>query len=168
MPPVGIASHDIGFGNKQAVRTALIAAGVASLLMTMPLPLAPFFWILWLLAAGFVAVYLYHRRTGEPVTLRSGVRLGWLTGLFCYMILLVLMVASAIAVSTNGGMAELWRRQVRDSAQPGMNVEEVLRLLESPAGLVTVMVFTLVLLFMFLTAVPMIGGAVGAKVLEKE
>jgi hypothetical protein len=146
----------------------MLVAALAWLLMTIPWPLAPFFWVLWLLAAGFVAVWLYHKRTGESPSLRNGVRLGWLTGVFCFVISLVFLVTSVVAVSGQGGIGAIWRRQIRESAGPGVNVEEALQVLESPAGVFFVLVFVLLLLFMFFTALPMIGGALGAKVLEKD
>jgi hypothetical protein len=34
------------------------------------------------LAAGFLAVYLYSRRTGQTLSIRSGARMGWITGIF--------------------------------------------------------------------------------------
>ncbi len=146
----------------------MLVAALAWLLMTIPWPIAPFFWVLWLLVAGFVAVWLYHRRTGESPNVRAGVWLGWLTGVFCFVITLVFMVTSVVSVSGQGGIAAIWRRQIRESAAPGMNVEEAMRLLESPAGVFFVLIFVLLVLFMFFTTLPMIGGAVGAKVLEKE
>jgi hypothetical protein len=161
------AVSDIGLGNRQAVGTALVTAVVALILLMIPLPLAPFFHVVWLLAAGFVAVYVYRRHTGEEVTLRSGARLGWLTGLFCYMFLLVLLVAGTIVISTRGGMEEL-ARQIRAQAQPGVDVDSVLQVLQSPGEFAFAIVAVLALLFMFLTTIPMIGGAVGAKVLERE
>jgi hypothetical protein len=42
------------------------------------------------------------------------------------------------------------------------------KLLDDPAGLVGLIVVTLLMLFILLTALPMLGGALGAKVLEKE
>ena len=35
-------------------------------------------------AAGFLAVYLYSRRTGQMLSLRSGARMGWITGIFSF------------------------------------------------------------------------------------
>lgn len=166
--PRAAAVPVISFGNRQAVRSTMLVAALAWLLMTIPWPIAPFFWVLWLLAAGFVAVWLYHKRTGESPNLRNGVRLGWLTGVFCFVISLVFIATSVVAVNGQGGIGAVWRRQIRESAAPGMNVEEALQMLESPAGVFFVLVFVLLILFMFFTALPMIGGALGAKVLEKE
>ncbi len=162
------ATSAIGFGNRQAVRTAMLAAAVTSLLMMVPWPLAPFFLVVWLLAAGFSAVYAYNRRTGEALSMRSGVRLGWLTGVFCFLITLILTVSTALALASSGGLASLWRKQIQENAQPGLNVEQMLEVLDSPMGLSLVVIFSLGLLFLLFTTLPMIGGALGAKVLEKE
>lgn len=166
MRPVPVS--DVGFGDRNALRTAMLAAAITTLLMTVRLPLDAFFKIVWLLSAGFLAVYLYQKRTGQPVTLRTGVRLGWLTGLFCFMILLVLMVASAVAVWNSAAFAEELRRQLQASAQPGVDIEDLMRFIESPTGMGVMMLSILVVAFLFFTGLPMLGGALGAKVLEKE
>ena len=55
-------------------------------------------------------------------------------------------------------------------AQSGseVNLDEMQRMLESPTGLAGVVFFSLIMLFLFSTLLPMLGGAMGAKVLEKE
>jgi hypothetical protein len=163
---------EIGFGNMQAVSVAMTISGLAMLLsLFAPLPpLLQFFWRLFvLLVAGFVAVYVYHRRTGQFLTPRSGARMGWLTGLFCFLIALVISVAGVFAVSANrGGLAAVWRSQLEQYASGGAEVEQAIRILESPWGLASVLLLVIGILFVISTVLPMIGGALGAKVLEKE
>jgi uncharacterized protein YybS (DUF2232 family) len=159
---------EISFHNRIAVRVALLCAAVASLLISVPMPVfvAAFWVLLCLTVSGFLAVYLYHRRTGTFLTVRSGARMGWLTGVFCYAIALVLFALTAAVVSRQGGLAEVYRKQMQ--SQSGANIEEALKILESPGGVTMVVIFTLVVCFVFFTGLPTIGGALGAKVLEKE
>jgi hypothetical protein len=160
----------INFQNRTAVRTALLSALLATLLMQLPLPvfLAVFWFLVCMMAAGFVAVYLYHRRTGETLTVRNGVRMGWLTGVFSFVITLVLSLPVLILVQQQGGLASALREQMEKTAAPGLNVEDAMRVLESPVALGMMLLFVLGIYFLVFIGVTIIGGALGAKVLEKE
>ncbi|MGA2213314.1 MAG: hypothetical protein ABSH31_08575, partial [Bryobacteraceae bacterium] len=75
---------DISFHNGLAVRIGFIAAMGAVMISLFPIPL-PFVRLpIAFLAAGFLAVFLYSRRTGQTLTIRSGVRMGWITGIFSF------------------------------------------------------------------------------------
>jgi type VI protein secretion system component VasK len=151
------------------VRVAAMAAVLCSLATLLPFP--SFLVILWrlvvLVAAGFIAVHWYQRRTGEWLNVKSGIRLGWMTGFFSYLIAVVLTVfAMAVISASEGGLAEFWRKQL--AAAGGPESEEAMRILGSTEGIVFLMVLTFAAAFLIFTALPMIGGALGAKVLEKE
>ncbi len=98
IPPV----VDVGFGNPQAVRIGLVVAllsffaAVLSVQVAGQTVLLPIF---SLLGAGFISVFLYGRLTGQALSLRSGARMGWMTGLFAFVILLVLLTTVVLAVS---------------------------------------------------------------------
>src|SRR2546427_7172180 len=66
-PPV---PPPIGFHNGPAVRIALMAGSLAFLLSILSgqLALPQTFALLWLIAAGFLAVFLYRRRTGQRLS----------------------------------------------------------------------------------------------------
>ncbi len=169
-PPPAAAPEGINFRNRPAGRTALGSALLSSLLLQVPLPVfIKLFWILLcLLVAGFAAVYLYHRRTGEFLSVRNGARMGWLTGVFCFAIVLLLTVPLVIAMQQQGGFGAAFRQQIQDNAGPGFNMDEAMRMLESPGAVATTLVFVLGFYFMIFTGLTMIGGALGAKVLEKD
>src|SRR5689334_3746069 len=79
IPPVPVATpppQQTNFHNWIAVRTAFVFAPVALALSW--IPAANF--VVWV-AAGFLAVIFYRRRTGVLLNVRGGVRLGWITGL---------------------------------------------------------------------------------------
>jgi hypothetical protein len=161
---------EIGFSNKLAVKTGLLAAAVSSMLTSLPIP--PVMSLLWmpvcLVGAGFFAVYVYKRRTGEEMETKSGAKLGWVTGIFCFGISVLLFTVSMVVISSKGGLAAFYREQVGAQAAPGMDLEEVSALLESPAGMASILIFSLVMMFAFFTLLPTLGGAMGAKVLEKD
>ena len=41
--------------------------------------------------AGFLAVFLYRRRTGQRLSVASGARLGWICGIFGFVIVAVML-----------------------------------------------------------------------------
>lgn len=161
---------EISFQNQAAVRVAAAIAVLGTLLGLMPVPqLLSIFWkLVILVAAGFIAVYVYHRRTGDLPSVRGGARIGWMTGMFSFLITLVMFVAGAVALSSQGGLAGQFKKQLIAANNPSAELEELLRIFDSPTGMAMVVTTMLFILFLFFTALPMIGGALGAKVLEKE
>jgi len=118
-----------------------------------------------LFAAGFLAVFLYTRRTGQMLSMRGGVRMGWITGIFCFTLVSMLMTAALVAISNQGGLAKFFRSQLPPN---DARADTLAQALNDPATLAGGMLFALILLFVLLTALPMIGGALGAKVFAKE
>lgn len=166
-PPVPL--NEISYRNSVAVRIAFLAAGIASLLISFPLPVyfAVAWLLLWLFSSGFLAVFLYVRRTGQKLTVRSGARMGWITGMFCFAIATVFFTISVIAVSSRGGLASFYREQFGARADDA-NIRQFLDVLQNPAGLATMLLLSLLFLFVLFTLLPTMGGALGAKVLAKD
>ncbi len=111
--------------------------------------------------AGFVAVYLYRRSTGLPVSIISGARMGWITGIFCFVIMIVFLAFSAVAVYNDPG---LFREQMASSGVPQASIDQAREVFSTPSGVL----FFLVLFFLMFTGLPAAGGALGAKFLAKE
>jgi hypothetical protein len=160
----------INFHNKLAVRTGLLCAGLSLLAITLsPSMMFMMLWMLfWLTVAGFMAVYLYHRRSGQFLSVRGGARMGWITGLFCFLIALVIFSISAIAQSFEGGLVEAFRKQMTMQGSGGPEMEQMLQLIESPGGMAALLGLMVVFLFFMFAGLPVIGGALCAKVLEKD
>jgi hypothetical protein len=151
------------FHNPIAVRIALTMAMVTTLLSWMPL----LNFALWT-GSGFFAVYFYRRRTGQPFTIRTGVRLGWITGVLTFAITTVLFTVTVIPAALNGGLTSIFASQLKNLPAHDPNVEQALRLLQSPPGIAMVLVVTLVMLFVFITCLAMAGGALGARLVGRE
>lgn len=163
---------EISFRNRTAVRIGFLAALIAFIfvLLTMPF-LFPSF-LVALLAAGFFAVYLYMRRTGQRLSTRSGARMGWMTGIFLFTIMLVQLTASVLIAPNQEGLKAAMRAQMEKQGATNPDVQrvlpDVLKALDSPAALPTMMVMALFALFLVLTILPTLGGALGAKMLTRE
>jgi hypothetical protein len=134
------------FHNPVATRIALGVGAVGALLMLL-LPYLNF------LGAGFFAAFFYRRRTGHPLNMESGVRLGWMTGI-------IMLPMSAIVI---GGLI-LAMRSV--SGMPGVPAEwhaelqQLNTVLQNRSLLVTALLQYLV----FTMLLSMAGGALGAKI----
>ena len=157
-------SGEISFHNRLAVRIGFIAAMGAVMISIFPIPW-PFVRLpIAFLAAGFLAVYLYSRRTGQMLSIRSGARMGWITGIFSFT-LVTILTSAVIAVSSQGDLIKQLRSQLPANDARAEMIQQVF---SNPALIAALVVLYLMLFFIFFTALPIIGGALGAKVLEKE
>jgi len=163
-PPVTIAPPEIGFRNGLAMRVGLLSGSLAFLASS--LPLHPAFRLLFLLGAGAFAVYLYGRRSGFPVEIRSGVKMGWMTGLFCFVIFTVLFTvsfAALAAISGDGGMTAYMRDNLRNMGMSDDNIRQAMEVFESPVQIAGMLFW----LFLTSTFIPALGGALGARLLNR-
>ena len=151
----------LNFHNLVAVRIAFVFAPVAFLLSWIP-ALNLLLWI----AAGFLAVYFHRRRTGIPLNVRSGVRLGWITGVLMFAVTTVIFTLTVVPLAANGGIASLFRQQLKNSASDP-NVQEALRMLETAPGMAAILLVMLFMLFVFITLLSMAGGALGSKFVSR-
>lgn len=127
--------------------------------------------LLWnfilLVGGGFFTVYLYQRRTGEFLNVTSGARIGWLTGVFHFLIALVLFTLAMLVLEGQGGISQLFRRAMETNSSPELR-GQMESILSNPSGLAFLIFGTLAFSFFVLSILTAVGGALGAKVLEKE
>ena len=161
-PPPPIAAPPqplpLNFHNPVAVRIAFVVALVTALLSWLPLLNI----VMWA-GAGFFAVFLYRRRTGSLLTVRAGVQMGWITGVMSFAITIVFFTATILPTALSGGIGALFQAQFKNVADP--NVQEALKMFESGPGLAFLLMLTLFMLFVFICALSIAGGALGAKVI---
>jgi len=157
---------DIGFRNRLAVRIGLTTAVIAIFLFSLPLPaLGAFLRLVWFVVAGFFAAYLYRRRTGDRLSIRDGARLGWITGVFASAIASVFLAASVVMITGQGEWLAIFRKQF---AANDPNADQLAHMLENPTTLAIFLLFALFLMFVLCTSLSIAGGALCAKVLDKE
>jgi uncharacterized membrane protein (DUF485 family) len=142
------APPPVNFHNRAAMRIAGLMALMATLLFFLP-------YLNWL-AAGFFSALLYRRRTGYLLSLESGVRLGWITGVLMFVIVMVLLTVWLAMVNAVGGFGAL-PPEVKNALDP--RLQEAMKALQSGPAVAQL----LVMLFTFITLLSMAGGALGAK-----
>jgi len=156
MAAAGVATPGISFRNSRAVLVSLfVAAGALVGLMAISLlipPLAP----LVLCGAGFIAARVYRRQSDEPLSTAAGARLGWMTGLWLFLVVAILCALVALMVAN----PEAWKQlQAAWSQLP--QASKLLAL--SQHDFVMQLLVSLPLSFLFLTLLPGLGGMLGAK-----
>lgn len=173
VPPPVLIPTEINFHNSLAVRICFLAAALAYLcgvvLGQIGIPAVQFLLTLVIsAAAGFYAVYLYHRRSGQPLSTRNGARMGWMTGIFGFLINIVLLTFGAVALMSKGGLAAMLQEQAASASLPPEAASKVQQLVETPAFLALLIVFILAFFFATYTLAGSLGGMLGAKVLERD
>ena len=168
-PPVALS--EISFHNKAAVAVAMLAALLFWLLMFLPLPTviqAPLLFI-DLLAGGFFTVWFYSKRTGQTLTIRKGAHLGWLTGVFCFVIGAVVAAINmlALALTPDTNFWELYKKVLLDSGQQPSDVDRLMQAIQDPSSVLVIVVFSMAFFFAIFVLLPVLGGMLGAKVLEE-
>jgi uncharacterized membrane protein len=152
----------IGFHNLLAVRVALMAGALGLCLFVLlgQLPGLQVIAILSPVASGVFAVHLYKRKTGQRLSMASGAHLGWISGIFGFLITTLLFTAFAVML-TNPELAEAVRQQA-GATRP--EVMEALKEIQTAAGITKALLES----FVFLTLLPTFGGSLGAKLLDRD
>jgi hypothetical protein len=164
-PPPPLAVLPVSFRNRIAVRIAMMTACMAALLCSVFFILSP----VWMPAAGFVAVYLYHRRTGQALSTGAGARMGWITGVFLFGITALLFTVSLVSLANSGGLTADLQQQMRRMPMSDPDATaQALKMLQNPAVLATSVLFLLGFLFAVIMSFCAAGGALGAKILGKD
>ena len=116
---------------------------------------------------GFFSVYLYQKRTQCKLGALNGFRLGWISGLLLFLLVLLFGVLQFAFFTFSGGSLIAQLEQVMAaSGANGMPPEQqqIMREVFSDGTKLFVMVLiALFLLFLFLTACAGVGGALGAR-----
>jgi hypothetical protein len=150
--------------NRIAVRSALVAAALSQLLLNL-LPVLSFipvlggtfvllgFFVL-ILGGGWYASFLFQRRSGEPASLRSGARLGWICGIFSFVISTIFFSLSALALVNSSSALEANRKNAAALGLPADVMDQMMSVIRNPFALVLLLFF----LFFLLTAMSSLGG----------
>lgn len=163
-PPPPAAPMAIRFNNPLVFRIGIFSALLALLATLLLAPAFP----LWLALAGFLGVYLYHRRSGEPLSTRNGAKIGWITGVLSFLVFSLPATFAYVEEITGPDYVAHMRQQLSAWAFPAAAQNQMISLVQTPAGIATQVVTLLAMLFLLLTLFPLLGGVVAAKVLGRK
>ncbi len=157
--------ESVTFGTPGALRSCYWSAAFAAIIMS--LPYASLLCFIVYPAAGFYSVHSFRRQTRKRVTLRAGAKLGFLTGVITFALLLILLTIASTMPGSQGMSATLDELEASFKQQGETElVEQVQTLRANPASLGLLAFVGLSVLFGVTTGFAAAGGALGAKVLE--
>jgi hypothetical protein len=154
VPPPLPAGLAISFRNSRAVWISVLVAALALFAVGIAARLSPYLTFLVLPAAGMIAVKLYRGQSAEALSPAAGARLGWMTGLWLFLIVLVLVAAFSVIVASPEG-----RQMLKDA--PGS--ADALKLLTNPHDFAVTLPLMLFQMFLFVTVLSGLGGMLGAR-----
>lgn len=151
----------VSFRNGAAVRIGLVSAVLMVVLIALPLP-APLDLLRMPFAfgGGWFAVWRWSRRTRQKLSMLDGARLGWIVGVFAFVFIACVTTIVLLIMLSPETMAEIKRQAPNATTQAAIEAMQKMGPGELIAGLAGV--------FVFLTALPTIGGAVTARLLNRE
>ncbi len=121
------------------------------------------FALLWLIGGGFLAVFLYRRRTGQRLSVLSGAHLGWICGIFGFLIVTIVLTATAVMMSDPVAVSSM-REQLTTHGISEANANQIIQLFRTWEGIAGALLVS----FLLFTLLPAFGGAVGAKLLDRD
>lgn len=154
-PVTSAAPLPISFRNSRAVLISLVVAAVAFFASMLAAVVWPPLFFLVLCTAGYTAAKLYRGQTVEPLTSAGGARLGWMTGLWLFLLMTVLCAIAAVYLSTPEGWQQaevVWRQ-----------FPEMSKGIGSQHDVLSALLMGIPFLFVFLTLFTGLGGMLGAK-----
>lgn len=93
--------------------------------------------------------------------------MGWITGLFSFMIFTVIFTFSFVSAVRSGEFERTTREQIESLPFGQGNAERFMEILRSPAGMAINLLASLFVMFVVFTVFSAMGGALGAKLAER-
>ncbi|MDR3718449.1 MAG: hypothetical protein P4K98_06580 [Bryobacteraceae bacterium] len=121
---------NVDFRNRIVIKSCFLAAcfSLISGMLLSPIGSGALFPLV-LFGGGWIASYLYCRNSARPVNVRSGAALGWIAGLFTFLILLLFITLLFAALVSNPEFVQLLRD---NSGKYGARAEDMNQLLDLP------------------------------------
>ncbi|MGI8960225.1 MAG: zinc ribbon domain-containing protein [Bryobacteraceae bacterium] len=158
-PPPAVSPPRITFRNSRAVGVSLAVAAVSLLGLCAAAFIAPLLWPVVLCGAGFAAAMLYKGHSPEPLSPAAGARLGWMTGLWLFVVFAVSAALTSIYLSSPGG---------REAMKALPNIPELAKMLDNPHQFLMSVLASIIPTFFMVTLLPGLGGMLGAKLVTRD
>lgn len=157
--------QEISFRNSQAVRVGIIVALLIQfgLMVSVPLGMSMLAPVIHL-AGGVYAVFLYRRRAGSGLTIVNGARMGWITGVFAFVLITIFFTLSMALIAGSDQFLDAYKESARSMGLTGENSDKLGEYLRNPLFLLGALGFQ----FLMLTLLCSLGGALGAKLSHRE
>jgi len=169
-PPIPIAAAapppppPIGFRNGTAVGIALVAGFLSILIFALGVQLTPVLAPAWLVLSGMLAAFLYKMGTGRKLSAIAGARLGWISGIFAFTIVAVLLGIFATVMLKDPVMQAAFRDRMSQMGQPSADVDKFIEAMHHPSNVL----LALPPIFLLFTVLSAFGGAIGARLLNRD
>jgi hypothetical protein len=152
----------VTFRDRAAVRIAL-RVGVAATMVGLVLP-----FVNWL-AAGFFSVFFYRRNTGRKVNVNAGAHMGWITGLVMFPMWTLAIAAQLLPSIVSGRFGAMLQERMKDfQPQDPVVQQQVAQLLQNGPALFASAMLMLAFFFLLSVALSVAGGALGAKMSNRQ
>jgi ABC-type phosphate transport system permease subunit len=151
------ASSRISFRNWRAVAVSIVVATIALIGMGFVSLLSPLLAPFALCGAGFLTVIIYRRQSPQDISTIAGARLGWMTGLWLFLITFVGLALFAFYISSPSGLAAL------RAATNVMPNPDLAKILNDPHEFLASIPREIAGWFLTVTLLPGLGGMLAAK-----
>jgi hypothetical protein len=169
-PPLPAAVSNINFRNSRAVTVSIMVAALTLLLLftlaTIAPPVVPFVFC----AGGFLATILYTRRTGESISVQSGARMGFMTCLWAFVVILLmscLVVAMLASPETRQTIQQQTPTAFQGNPQMAEAMAKTLKSLDNPSDFILNLIFGIAFMFCIWSLLSMLGGIIAAKLARR-
>ena len=154
-PVLPLSVVGVSFRDTRAVLISILVAAGTLVGITAVGLVAPVLVPLILCAAGFLAVRFYRGQSAEPISTVAGAQLGWMTGLWLFVVVAMICAMLAIYVANPQG----WEQLKQNVTQ----LHQYANLPSSQHDFLMQLLLNVPLSFFFLTLLPGLGGVLGAK-----
>lgn len=160
------ALMEVSFRSPLAVRVGFLAAAIVQLVLMLiamahTVQLLP----LVLAAGGAYAVVLFSRRSGRTLSVMEGARMGWIAGVFSFVISTVLFTAGLLM--SGKGLVPMFEENLKTAGLDSANTGKALEMIRDPNVLVIFVVLMLIFNFLLVAVVSSLGGALGARLTRR-
>ncbi|MBE0657290.1 MAG: zinc ribbon domain-containing protein [Bryobacteraceae bacterium] len=157
---------EVSFRSPLAVRVGFLAASIVQLVLMLvamahTVQLLP----LVLAAGGAYAVVLFSRRSGRTLSVMEGARMGWISGVFSFVISTVLFTAGLLL--SGKGLVPMFEENLKTAGLDSANTGKALDMIRDPNVLVIFVVLMLIFNFLLVAVVSSLGGALGARLTRR-
>jgi hypothetical protein len=157
---------EVSFRSPLAVRVGFLAAAIVQLalmLITMVhmVPLLPVI----VAGGGAYAVLLFCRRGGRVLSITEGARMGWIAGVFGFVISTVLFTAGLVV--SGKGVVPLFEENLKTAGLDSASTTKAMEMIRDPQVLGLFLVLMLVFNFLLISVVSSLGGALGARLTRR-